>query len=315
MDSNVIKHIIKTVLLILTISFVADKCIFYILNKISDEVYTGQSIGKLNHYLQIKDEVELVVFGSSRANHNIDPIKITKNSFNMGVDGRKLAYCSTLIKLLPKKKKQIILLQVDNEHAFSPRYSGSDIQALSSKYNRSSIIKEEMDALGENNVLQNFYWGLSYNGKALGILKNYLKPNYDYKSYSGYDPIYVNDNQRKIFENILKRDEEGIECDSNFVLNKIYDNYFDELREFCKENNKTLIIFTSPKLNDPCKDDNIAFRKIMENKNLSYYDLTDSFKENIDLKYWKDKEHLSDKGAEVFTEQIKELLSQFTQNN
>ena len=172
MSFNSIKYIIKTFILILIISFLADKIVFFVLNKISDEVYTGQSIGKLNQYLQKKDMLEFIVFGSSRANHNINPIKISENSFNMGMDGRKLAYSASLIKLLPNKKKQTILLHIDPENAFNQNYLGNDILALSSKYNRNTIIKQEIDKLKQNNFLQNFYWSLSYNQKVLGILKN-----------------------------------------------------------------------------------------------------------------------------------------------
>ncbi|MCB0748080.1 MAG: hypothetical protein KDC90_11520 [Ignavibacteriae bacterium] len=315
MNSSSVKYIIKTIILILIISFVADKVIFYGLNKISDKVYTGQSIGKLNQYLQIKDDLDFIVFGSSRANHNIDPIKVSENSFNMGMDGRKLVYSANLIKLLPNKKKQTILLHIDPENAFNKNYSGDDILALSSKYNRNSLIKQEIDKLNQNNLLQNFYWSLSYNNKVLGILKNYLKPKYNYKTYSGYDPIYVSENQREIFQNILDKDEKEIikkevDCQKELVLNEIYDSYINELNEFCRENNKTLIFFTSPKFEDNCKVDNFELSKVFKKRNLKYYELTDFFKNDNNLEYWKDKEHLSNKGAEIFTEKIRTLLSE-----
>lgn len=312
MNLSILKYIIKTILLILVISFLTDKIVFFVLNKVSDNVFTGQAIGKLNQYLQIKEELDFIVFGSSRANHNINPIKLSENSFNIGVDGSKLSYSATLIKLLPKQKKQTILLHVDPENAFSQDYSGSDIRALSSKYNRNDIIKKEIDELKQENLLQNYYWSLSYNSKVLGMLKNYLKPSYDYKNYLGYDPIYVNENQKKILKNILKKDKKVMDCQNDFVLNKIYDSSLDALNVFCKNNNKTLIIFTSPKYDDNCKDDNIQLSQILKYRNLHYYDLTDFFKGNNTLDYWRDKAHLSDKGAQLFTERIRGLLTDVT---
>ena len=313
MNSSAVKHFIKTIILILIISFVADKIVFYSLNKISDKVYAGQRIGKLNQYLQIKDNLEFIVIGSSRANHNIDPIKVSENSFNMGMDARKLAYSATLIKLLPNDKKQTILLHIDPENAFSKNYSGDDILVLASKYNRNDLIKHEIDKLKQNNLLQNFYWSIAYNNKVLAILKNYLKPKYNYKTYSGYDPIYVSENQKEIFQNILDKEEKEtsqkeIDCQKESVLNEIYSDYINELSEFCKQNNKTLIIFTSPVFNDDCIDDNIELNKILKNKNLDYYDFTDFFKKNNNLEYWNDKRHLSNKGAEIFSEKIKTIL-------
>ncbi len=88
------------------------------------------------------------------------------------------------------------------------------------------------------------------------------------------------------------------------------DNYIDELSEFCKKNNKTLILFTSPKFDDNCKYDNIELSQILKNRNLDYYDFTNFFKKNNAIEYWKDKGHLSNKGAELFTEKVRILLNE-----
>lgn len=310
MEPRILKHVIKTFLLILVISFVADKIIFFGLNKMSDKVYSGQTIGKLNQYLEIKDSLDFIVYGSSRALHNIDPLKLSKNSFNMGLESRNLAYSATLIKLLASEKEQTILLHIDNEHAFNKEYSGNDIKPLLLKYNRNKTIKKEIDKLEQNNILQNFYWTIGYNNSVFGILRNYVKPNYDYKTFSGYDPIYVSKKQRKIFKRILERDEEKDKgCENSYVLNSIYKSLLLELDEFCKENNKTLILFTSPKYEDNCKDDNLQFSQIMKNMDLTYYDYTDFFKNDNNLDYWFDKGHISSMGAELFTEEIAIVLN------
>ncbi len=308
MNSSIAKYTVKTILLILVLSFVVDKLVFYTFNHISDRVFTGQSIGKLNHYLQIKDEVDFVVYGSSRANHNVDPLEISESSFNMGKDGMKLAYSAALVKLLDNKKQQTVLLHIDPENAFAKDYDGSDIQSLTSKYNRSKVIKSEIDALGQNNILQNYYWSLGYNGKTLGIIKNYLKPNYNYKTYSGYDPIYVTENQRKIFKEILKKGKTEEVCQSDFVMNPVYAKYLNDLSVFCRDHNKTLILFTSPKYEDYCPDDNIQLSEEIKQMDLRYYDLTNYFNENNNLEFWKDKTHLSHKGAELFTKKISALI-------
>jgi hypothetical protein len=308
MNTKGLKYTIIVIFSILSISFLADKITYLALNKISDNVFTGQSIGKLNHYLQIKNDVDFIIFGSSRANYHIDPSRLSYKSFNMGMDGRKIAYSATLIKLLPKKKTQFILLHIDPENAFSQDYTGSDIKVLNSKYNRINIIKEEIDKLEKNNLFQNYYWCLGYNSYVLGILKNYFKPKYDYRAYFGYDPIFVDRNQRKIFDNILSTDNNEVDCQNTFTLNNIYELYIEDLKVFCKENNKTLVIFTSPEFNDKCKEDNIRFTQVMKIKGIPYYDLTDFFKYNNNQEFWKDKNHLSNKGARMFTNEVKRIV-------
>lgn len=305
MSKDNIKYVIKIFLFVIIISFATDKVIYLILNRISDHVYTGQSIGKINQYLLLKDNLDFVVFGSSRSNHNINPTAITENSYNMGVDGTLIAFSATLIKLLPQHKKQVILLHIDPNHALSMDYDGNDIDALLTKYHRNKIIKREINKLNQNNILQYFYWSIGYNGKVLGIIKNYFKPSYDYKNYSGYDPINVSESQRNTFKRIAEN-EKPISCDKNFNLNEIYDTYLDELKLFCKD--KKLIIFTSPEYKDICKDDNIKLKQLMKLKGLTYYDFTDFFKGNNSLKYWKDNSHLSSIGAEILTDSIGSIL-------
>nr|MBP9193636.1 hypothetical protein [Saprospiraceae bacterium] len=85
-------YVLKVLGLVLVMSYVVDKIIFFAFNQISDKVYTGQIIGKLNHFLKLKDSLDWIVLGSSRANHNVDPSRLAPNSFNMGIDGRQISY-------------------------------------------------------------------------------------------------------------------------------------------------------------------------------------------------------------------------------
>ena len=154
----------------------------------------------------------------------------------------------------------------------------------------------------------------------MGVIKNYFKPNYDYKTYFGYDPIYVNKNQKIIFEKIVNQkkinhnasSQRIIEmCKNNLEINKIYNDYLDELKDFCLTNNKKLILFSSPIFFENCKAYNEKLKKILKNKKIDYYDFSDLFKENNQLKFWKDSSHLSNLGAEIFTEEIEILLDEY----
>ncbi len=302
-------YVLKLVSLVLILTFVVDKVIFSGLNQISDRVFTGQSVGKLNHYLKLKDDVDLIIFGSSRANHNIDPSLVSANGFNMGLDGRRIAYSSTLVKLLASDKKQTLFFQIDPKNAFDPSYKGSDVDALNIKYNRNKTITEEINKLKQNNFFQFFYWSIAYNSKIFGVLKNFLKPKYNIKKYEGYDPIFVNKNQLNIFLAKLKKTNKE-ECQDTFELNPLYDSYLDELKYFCEKKNKRIIFFTSPIYEVRCKKTFNQLKAVMDKKDLTYYDLTGFFEENNSIEYWKDETHLSNKGAELFSVKIKEILAE-----
>jgi len=307
MQKQDIKYVLKALGLFLVISLAADKLIYIALNKISDKVYSGQGIGKVNHFLKIKNNRDLLIFGSSRANHNIDPTLLNDKGFNMGVDGSKIAYSSILIKCLPKDQKQVVILQIDPEHFFDQDYIGADVQVLLSKYNRMELVKKEIDALAMENVFQKFYWSLSYNGKVFSILKNMLKPKYDYKKYNGFDPIKVSPNQKAMFEKILTRNK-SVTCEDSLTPNPIYVRLLNEIKLFCNDNGKDLVLFTSPLYKDLCQEDNDKMKRFLLQKNFKYYDFTDFFNDNPSLDNWKDKKHLSDLGAQQFTQEISKRL-------
>lgn len=312
MKGNVLIHILKMLFAIIVVSLLVDQLVFRLLNSISDQVYTGQSVGKLNHYLRIKDEKDVLVYGNSRVAHHVDPDILGVKGFNIGVNGRKIAYSSTLVSLLETNKMQTILFHIDTENAFSEHYSGDDIQALSVKYNRNKIIKEQMDALEMNNSLQSVFCGLSYNTIVLGIVKNYFKPNYDYRRYNGFDPIRVSQQQRKIFSRKLSTSAMKRSCGSDFRMNDIYRKALLNLRDFCKRQNKRLILFTSPMFRDRCRDDNKALESDLDKMGFEYYDFTDLFGEDSNLDYWKDRIHLSGKGAKIFSEKLRKRLNKDT---
>lgn len=307
MKTTVSSYFIKIILLILVCSYLMDKIAFVLLNSISDKVYSGQSIGKLNQFLEIKDNLDFIVMGSSRANHHVDAEKIATSSFNMGVDGAKMAYASTLIKTLPNKE-QVILMHISPETAFTKTYSGEDVEFLKSKYNRNTNIKNEIDFLEKNNPLQRFYWSLGYTGSVLGILKNRISPNYNHKFYKGYDPLTVSVEQKKTLKTILNRNITK-PCQQDLVLNPVYEYYLKDLEIFCKKNQKKLILFTAPIYDDSCKTDNEKLAQSLKGYMFKYYDYTDFFKNNNSIDFWRDRTHLSDSGAQLLTKELKEKFA------
>lgn len=307
MSVNNIKYILKVLIAVFIFSFLVDKLVYFGLNKLNAKVYSGQGAGKLNQFLKIKDSVNLLVFGSSRANHNVDNIRLDSNSFNMGVDGRSIAYFTTLIKLL-SSRPQILLIQMDPENACDNTYTGNDIEPLKALYNKNNIVKAELDKLNLSNPFQNIYWSISYNAKVFGMLSNSIRPKYDYTKYYGYDPIEVTNDQRIIFENILKEKKEDT-CAEKLVLNRLFYNYLQELKQTATTKNKKLIFFTSPVYADRCKSDNEFLSKLMKANELAYFDFSDFFKSNNSLNYWKDEIHLSGIGASLFTDSLKNILA------
>ena len=114
--------------------------------------------------------------GSSRTSRHFIPSLIAPNSFNIGMDGTKIAYTGTLLQTLPKDKKQLIIFQIDPEYAMDSTYNGADIEALNTKYQKIPVIKENINELNKDNFFQPLFYSIAYNGKIVGIVYNYLIP-------------------------------------------------------------------------------------------------------------------------------------------
>lgn len=310
MDTKGIFYTIKLLGLIFAISFILDKIVYYALTGMSNKVHTGQGIGKLNHYLKLKDTANIIIFGSSRANRHFVSEEISESAYNIGMDGRKVAYPATLIQLLPKNREQLVIFHIDISYVLDQSYKGEDLDALNTKYHREPIISDALKKYKQDNPFQNIYWSIDYNGFIVGILYNYLLPRYDHTKYKGYDPNYITENQQANLKRIISKTNLEKECDENFVISEISKDLFKQVSDFCNKNNKRLIFVTSPEYHDHCKEDNDVLRDYMKSNGYIYYDYTDLFKEKNDTKYWKDLSHMSDDGAKIFTRQfVKDVLN------
>ena len=303
MDSITLKKLIKVVLLTVVISYAVDKLVFFGLNAISDKAMTGQAIGKLNHFLSIKDSTDILVFGNSRANHHIDIDFLGENGYNMGVDATGIAYSSTLINTLSKDKKQHIIVHLDTKNFFDSTYAGEDIRGLKTKFNRDESITEALNNSGQISVMQHFYNCMNYNGKSIGILKNFFKPNYDYKSYNGYDPLVISESKAAARDAVLAR-EDAINCLDNYEINEVALDYLKSIKAYAEKSEKSFVFITSPTHKDPCSGDNEKLKATMKALGLIYKDYSNLYDDLDDNSYWNDKTHLSKKGAEAFSKYI-----------
>ncbi len=300
-------YIIKITLGIIVLSYLTDKAIYYSLNIVNDKILSGQSGGKLNHFLLVKDSVKVVILGNSRANHHVDPQKLSQSAFNMGADARSIAYCTALTKLLPENKEQTVIINVDTKNSFDADYSGEDVGSLRVMYHRNELLKTEIDKVYGYDIIQNFFWCKAYNGRVLGLFKNYFIPKYDYRNYYGYDPIHVDETQTEMFKNVLKYSK-PVDCFNEYHLSPLYKLYIEEIKAFCEMNNKKLVMITTPLYNDECQIDNEQMVKVFKELGVEYHDFSNMFNSNNSMEYWKDEVHLSDAGAQIFSENLNKII-------
>jgi len=307
------KRIIFIILNIFILFIIVDRSCTFVLDKISEHVYAGQGVGKVNHFLKIKNEKELIIFGSSRANHHIDNIKLDSSSFNAGIDGKKIGFIAGLISCLSNKTN--IIVHIDPEEMSNPNYVGEDCKSLNSLYKRNADVRKFIDFNfpSESWILRvvNSY---GYNGKVWSIFKNSIRPKYDYTKYTGFDPLVPTQSQKNIFNNMMeKRLDHGQSMKSDsiyYVINQYSNSYIDQILSKAKEYQINITFITSPIIGKQNKKLAEFIQEYFASKQVKYLNYSGLYNDlSIYKDYWKDLSHLSKFGAEDFTEKLRSDLN------
>ncbi|MBC3758978.1 hypothetical protein H7U19_11215 [Hyunsoonleella sp. SJ7] len=301
------KKSFKLFLVLLLVFIIVDRLISFGLGSMANKVVTGQGVGKVNQFLKIKDSVNLLVFGSSRANHHVENQMLDTASFNMGVDGTKLGQSAGLISTL-NKKNQIILVHIDQSTVFDEAYQASDILNLINITSDYKSVKSLIfDFFPEEIYVTNAINSYAYNGKVLSIFKNYFMPDGGYMKHRGYDPLVPSEAQKEIFEALIKNNDFVKDKRSKFEINGAVDILVGFIKNKGEELNSRVIFFTSPSLRPISGQMRSATENYFKSKEAEYYDYSD-FDDGSNKSYWKDFTHMSAKGARAFTKEIEVLI-------
>lgn len=290
--------------------FLVDRGVYFGLHTIEEKVTTGQSVGKVNYFNTIKDSVDNLVFGSSRAVHHVNTNYFKSSVFNMGADGTKIGYAAGLISTL-KKKNQTILVHIDHNTLFSKTYKGGDMLSLINETRDNEELKRFLKENYKSKVVTSqVVNSFVYNGKVLGIIKNYLMPKKGYDDQMGFAPIVPSENQKKIFKKLLAQNKAKLNSNiyKPLEVNIKTDKFINQITNIINQNKSRLIFFTSPSLHKVDEEVKLKIKNYFLNKGITYFDHIDVLgKENKD--FWKDFTHLSEKGSVEYTRLLLEKLN------
>jgi hypothetical protein len=133
------------------------------------------------------------------------------------------------------------------------------------------------------------------------VIDNFINPAYDYREYSGFDPEYLNESQKKAARRVLLGPYEGPPCNNNPQLSELVSERIREIKEHCEEYNKHLIIFTAPKYIEDCPKQHQAMANFLREEGIEYYDFTEYFFDKNSLDYWRDRTHMLAEPSQIFT--------------
>jgi hypothetical protein len=300
--NQVVRFFLRLVL-ILFLVLIIDRGVGMILS----HYYFHQHRGEESKITYIIDSTvaDVVIFGSSRANHHYVPEifenKLHYSCFNAGADGNYLLYSYALFNTIVKR--------------YSPKLIIFDIRPyelgnIASEYDRLSIllpyyqkypeIRHVIELRGPFEKFKHISYIYSYNSLIFQILKGNLgSGKSEGPELKGYSPL----NKTMKPEKIGTWDICDIPIDNNKV------NLVKDIISTCKKKNIELIFVHSPIWITMQKSNchNILADICSEN-GIRYIDMSNDSTFINRPDYFEDLSHLNDKGARIFSNMLTDKI-------
>jgi hypothetical protein len=259
-----------------------------------------------SNYAFEKTTEDILILGSSRANHHYIPSIFEKNirqsCYNAGKDGEMIFYHYAVLKsVLKRYTPKIIIIDFHN----------SDLQNDERGYNRLSTLlpyyktHKEVRPIAElKGPLEK--WKLCssiypFNSSLFTIALNNARLN-KREDQQGYLPVYGSWNMPMMPD--MDTDDKGIDT--------IKRNIYESLIKDCLEKKIQLFIVKSPTYvkNPPADTYVLEIKKIASHFNVPFFDYSNDPRFIIDNgKLFHDRSHLNDSGAHLFSEIIVKVIS------
>lgn len=232
---------------------------------------------------------DVVILGSSRANNHFVPELFEKKglkTFNYGMSGAHLFEASLLLKLMAERNYQIknVILEADlglcNE---------KESEAVAAKFlpfiHHSTIIKNHFSPLENFNELYYIPFSRYIDFDALIGFREM------YKTTTG-KPTHILDNQGY---HPLTSNKPGNMKNDIRALKPIRNQYYEEIKQICKQNNYNLIAVMTPM----CA--NVKGLDYFEKANQIYPEIHNLENTVQGDQYFSSCGHMNDTGARMFT--------------
>lgn len=252
---------------------------------------------------------DILVFGSSRANHHYVP-EIFEDSlkmsfYNTGRDGNFLLYNFAVFKTIIKRySPKIIILDINANELYYNKENYDRLSSLLPYYYDHPEIQSIVKLRSPYEKLKLSSAIYPYNSSLLTILMSNLEANKHRKSdRNGYIPLFGS----------MKDTSMGNINDPGNSFDSTNINALKSISKTCKLNNILLIFIQSP-IYSNVKD--ISSTKVIagiaKENNAIFLDYFNNKKFNNKPSYFKDGSHLNDEGAKIFS---KEIANQILRNS
>lgn len=298
------KRFLKNIFLFGLIFFLVDK-FFFIPMLVNPHQIIDQ---RIRYALEGKFDEEILILGSSRGARNLLAGKIEeglkRRTLNFSYPGSNIEFHEFLLRIYLENQNppDLILLTMDDNSSFkediSLEFRLDQLYPLSIY----SIINNEFIARGERNFLSKFF-ALGRVSKSTFDFGQQTFTKYDSLSSNGSMPVSFQDERfnQIYFDNNIDYSTED-ELESRISA-------FQKIQSMCAENAIDLVVIFPPNF----KNLNPGF--VERVKNVTTYGSIYLYQSQNPIyrkgEYFHDSNHLIDRGAEIFTEEIIDFLKYY----
>ncbi len=299
------KKFLLNILLIISVITICDRVIGTILEHFYFRQQTGT--GYRTTYSIDSTESDILIFGSSRANHSYVPEifenKLSLTFYNTGKDGNFILYNYAVFKAIIKRyNPEMIIMDIRPEEL---AYRSSEYERLSSLlpyYKSHPEIRTIVDLRGPFERIKNFSAIYPYNSLILMIAMGNLESNKLRKpDNKGYIPLY---------KTMVQKEKDTL----NIIAGTIDENKIHALKDIvstCKQKKIDLIFIHSPmwNINQPTfYGDKLS--ELCPSQGIRYLDLSNHPAFMNNSKLFADINHLNYEGARVLSNIVVDTIMQ-----
>jgi len=278
---------------------------------------TGQTGGKINHYLSLASPPDILIMGNSRSLYQIIPDSIGPDAYNLSHAGMGPSFQTGLLNILINQKKipGTILLHLE-PYDFFGNQPNRDIQNLRHYYGKDSIVTQLIDRISPTEKFKYVFQLYRYNGRIMSLLKNFIQTNNSVATDTGYEPLpaHPSDSLNTLYS-VQARElvAAGVYNPKQLVL-------LNNFILMCRQQNISLICFSSPLYKSSGRefkstlDSLTTYLAKMDVPYINYIEFPIASLENHPS-LWRDANHLNHLGAQLESQALKKSVNKLLQKN
>ena len=256
------------------------------LNRVKTDIVLVGSSRCTRHYVSsmLRDSINAYVGG----NYSI---------FNCGVDGRTVNTNSCAAEsIMDRYTPKLLIFDVSEaEFAAGPRMEEMESSALN--FNDNKFVREYLNDFGIKERIKIFSNMFRFNRRFAHIIQSYVNKSEN----TGYEPIYGT------MAVIPEPKAESKSTSHNIDVYSL--KVFTRVLQTAKEKGVYLIVVASPRFRPT--DSNLFLADLCRQYDVPFIELYDLEEFNSHPEYFKDKSHLNDDGAHIYTDLFFQTLKPY----